>query len=45
MNRKFTLLFVNLLFCCSVAFAQEAQKSDLQKSSMNMICFRKLWTN
>ena len=33
MNRKFTLLFVNLLFCCSVAFAQEAQKSDLQKKA------------
>ena len=33
MNRKFTLLFVNLLFCCSVAFAQEAQKSDLQKQA------------
>ena len=31
MNRKIALLFVNLLFCCSVAFAQEAQKSDLHK--------------
>ena len=29
MNRKLILLFVNLLFCCTVAFAQE--KSELQK--------------
>ena len=29
MNRKLVILFVNLLFCCTVAFAQE--KSELQK--------------
>ena len=31
MNRKLTLLFVNLLFCCTLAFAQDTQKSDLHK--------------
>ena len=31
MNRRFLILFVNLLFCCVTLSAQDAEKSDLQK--------------
>ena len=31
MNRRFLILFVNLLFCCVSLSAQDAEKSELQK--------------
>ena len=31
MNRKILILLLNLLFCCTVAMAQQAEKSDLHK--------------
>ena len=31
MNRKLALFFVNMLFCCTLAYAQETAKSDLHK--------------
>ena len=33
MNRKVLILFVNLIFCCAIAGAQEVQKSELQQKA------------